>query len=61
VKTSELLKLIKKEGAVFVEHGTKHDEYYSPKTGKHFIVPRHKGEMRVGTANAILKDAGVKK
>lgn len=29
-------------------------------TGKQFAVPRHKAEIPTGTANKILKDAGLK-
>jgi predicted RNA binding protein YcfA (HicA-like mRNA interferase family) len=60
MKTGEILKRIKKEGAVFIEHGTKHDKYYSPKTGKTFLVPRHKREVANGTADNILKSAGIR-
>ncbi len=60
MKKSELLKLFRKEGIQFIEHGKRHDLYYSPKTGKTFPVPRHKDEIKVGTLNSILKDAGLK-
>ena len=60
MKTTELLKLLKREGIVFVEHGKRHDLYHSPITGKTFPVPRHKEEIAVGTLNSILKDAGLK-
>jgi predicted RNA binding protein YcfA (HicA-like mRNA interferase family) len=60
MKRGEILKLIKKEGAVFIEHGTKHDKYYSSKTGKTFLIPRHKRELATGTADNILKAAGVR-
>jgi len=60
MKTAELLKLFKQHKIVFVEHGKKHDLYYSPITEKKFPVPRHKTELKIGTLNAILKDAGLK-
>lgn len=60
MKASELLKLLKENGCVFVEHGKEHDKYYSPKTGVSFRVPRHKKEIATGTLNHILKDAGIK-
>lgn len=60
MKTTELLKLLKKEGIEFKEHGKRHDMYYSPKTEKTFPVPRHKAEIPIGTLNSILKDAGLK-
>ncbi|WP_027399788.1 type II toxin-antitoxin system HicA family toxin [Anaerovorax odorimutans] len=60
MKTQELLKLLKKNGIKFKEHGARHDMYYSPITGKSFPVPRHKAEIPNGTLNSILKDAGLK-
>ena len=60
MKTSELLKILKKHGIVFIRHGGSHDIYYSPITGKEFQVPRHKGEIGTGLLNAILKQAGIK-
>lgn len=60
MKTSELLKLLKKAGVTYVEPGKRHDMYYSPITKKTFPVPRHKQEVATGTLNNILKDAGLK-
>lgn len=59
MKTGELLKLLKKNGIVFVRAGKKHDIYYSPKTGIQFPVPRHKTEIAPGTLKSILSDAGL--
>jgi hypothetical protein len=40
-----------------VRDGAKHEMWWSPITGKSFIVPRRlKGE---GTLRAILRDAGI--
>lgn len=60
MQTGELLKLLKKNGITFVEHGTRHDMYHSPITGKMFPVPTHKDEVKTKTLNSILKDAGLK-
>ena len=62
MKTSELVKLLKKSGHChFAEHGKEHDKWHSDKTGKDFMVPRHPGkEIPKGTLNSILKDAGLK-
>ena len=60
MKTSELTKKLKKAGCYLTDHGARHDEWYSPTTGKHFNVPRHPNkEIPTGTANSILKDAGI--
>ncbi|MBP3897626.1 MAG: type II toxin-antitoxin system HicA family toxin [Mogibacterium sp.] len=60
MKVSELIKLLKRSGCYFVEHGKEHDKWHSNLTGKDFRVPRHKGkELPPGTLSAILKDAGI--
>ena len=46
---------------VFVEHGRSHDKYLSKETGAIIIVPRHAKEIPKGTAEKILKDAGIKR
>lgn len=62
MKVSELIKLLKKNGAYLTMHGREHDEWYSPITKKYFRVPRHKSkELPNGTASRIMKDAGLKK
>lgn len=60
MKTSELLKKLKKADCHLVRHGTRHDIWFSPITGKQFPVPRHKTEVKAGTAKSIMRDAGVK-
>lgn len=61
MKTSELVKLLKQIGCEAVEHGKEHDKWFSPITQKYFRVPRHKSkEIPTGTANSIMKDAGLK-
>lgn len=61
MKVSELIKLLKKNKCHLVEHGKEHDKWHSDVTGKDFRVPRHQSkELPTGTANNILKDAGLK-
>lgn len=61
MKTSELIKILKKNGCYFVEHGKEHDKWYSEVTGKYFRLWRHPSkEVPTGTLNRILKDAGIK-
>ena len=60
MKGSELVKNIKKAGCYKVREGANHEIWYSPITRKNFTVPRHYShEVKAGTANSILKDAGV--
>lgn len=61
MRVSELIKILKQNRCCLVEHGKEHDKWYSPLTDKSFRVPRHPGrELPTGTANNILKDAGLK-
>ena len=60
MKTSELKRLLKKNGCYRCRSGANHDIWYSPRTNKEFPIPRHDAhEVRTGTLKAILKDAGV--
>ena len=61
MKTSELTRMLRRAGCHIVEHGAKHDVWYSPVTDTEFLVWRHPSkEIKKGTAEAILKDAGLK-
>lgn len=60
MKTSELKRWLSREGCVFVEHGGRHDKWYSPITENFFQVPRHDGqEVPKGTLSQIRKQAGI--
>jgi hypothetical protein len=54
MKQFELLQKLKRQGAIFVRHGAKHDVYMQPGTGKEAAVSRH-DEINEYTAKAILK------
>jgi predicted RNA binding protein YcfA (HicA-like mRNA interferase family) len=41
MKRMQLLKLMRKYGAVFIRHGNKHDIYENPRTHEFTQVPRH--------------------
>ena len=41
MKTSELKRVLSANGCYFVSHGGRHDQWFSPITGKTFVVPRH--------------------
>lgn len=57
---SELSKRLSQGKSRKVREGANHELWYSEITGKTFAVPRHKKEIATGTANKILKDAGLK-
>ena len=60
MKTSELKRLLSRNGCYFVRHGKKHDRWYSPITGAKFSVPRHDAhEVDKETLKAIREQAGV--
>ncbi|MBR1853418.1 MAG: type II toxin-antitoxin system HicA family toxin [Lachnospiraceae bacterium] len=60
MKGSEIVKKIKKVGCYKIREGANHEIWYSPVTGRTFTVPRHYShEVKTGTANSILQDAGV--
>lgn len=58
MKLSELLKLFSKNDIMLLQHGKRHDIYYSPITGKRFPVPRHAKEIAAGTLKSIKKGRG---
>ncbi len=61
MKGSELKRMLGNAGCYFVEDGKEHEKWHSDITGKDFRVPRHDSkEVKNGTANRILKDAGIK-
>lgn len=59
MKTTELLKILKKNGCCLIRHGSNHDIWFSPISNKQFAVPRHKDEIKTGTLKSILKEAGI--
>ena len=61
MRCSELKKLLKKGGCYKESEGTRHENWYSPTTGKTFQVGRHDAQdVKSGTLSKILKDAGLK-
>jgi len=60
MKTTELIKKLKKTGCFFLKNGTNHDWWYSPITNRNFQVPRH-ANQDIGPClkNDIKKQSGV--
>jgi len=59
MKPKELVKLLEKEGFVFVRQTGSHAIFR--KTGfKIIVVPIHSKDIPTGTLKSILKDAGLK-
>lgn len=59
MKNSEIVKILKKNDCSLIRHGSNHDIWFSPITNKQFAVPRHKDEIKTGTAKSILREAGI--
>lgn len=56
----EILKLLKKAGWTITE-GKGHHQATNPNfQGMKIAIPRHKGDIPIGTAKNILKQAGLK-
>lgn len=60
MKQSEIIKLLRQNGFRIKREGKEHTIYWNPDTKKEVQIPRSKKELKTGTANKILKDAGLK-
>lgn len=60
-RVSEIVKKIKKQtDCHLLREGGNHEIWINPATGKEFQIPRHYNkELPIGTANNILKAAGL--
>jgi len=54
MKRLDLVKIIERNGAVFVRHGSDHDWYKNPSTGIAEAVPRHR-DIKEPLAKKIIK------
>ncbi|MBR4461666.1 MAG: type II toxin-antitoxin system HicA family toxin [Erysipelotrichaceae bacterium] len=58
----EMVRFLKKHGFVRTPGGKgSHWKYYNPKTGRSTTVPYHNRSMSIGTEQATLRQAGLKK
>jgi len=55
MKRLDLIRIIERNGAVFIRHGSDHDWYKNPDTGKFESVPRHR-EIKNQLAKKIIKN-----
>lgn len=56
----EIIKLLESNGFRFVSSNGSHRKYLNETNGKIVIVPYHSKELKRGTEQAILKQAGLK-
>jgi len=54
MKRLDLVRIIERNGAVFIRHGSDHDWYKNPSTGTAEAVPRHR-EIKDPLAKKIIK------
>lgn len=56
----EIIKLLKANGFEYIGSNGSHQKYKNNETGKICIVPYHSKELKRGTEQNILKQAGLK-
>lgn len=60
MKPREMIKLLQDNGFVEVSHNGSHKKMFRAETNTVVIVPVHSKELKKGTEQAILKEAGLK-
>lgn len=60
MKAKEMVKLLTANSFVFERQKGSHAIYVNPTTNRIVIVPMHSKELKKGTEQQILKDAGLK-
>ena len=60
MKPKEMIRLLEANGFVFVTSNGSHHKYKNQITGKQVIVPVHAKDLKKGTEQNILKQAGLK-
>ena len=60
MRVRELEKLILKDGWYFIRQIGSHKHYKHPTKKGKVTIPNHSGDVDKGTANSILKQAGLK-
>lgn len=61
MKPREMIRLLIDNGFIEVSQRGSHVKMFNPETNKTIIVPMHSKEMKKGTEQGILKEAGLKK
>ena len=59
--STEMIRLLLRNGFIQVKGGKgSHKRFFNPSTGKYTEVSDHRKELKKGTEQAILKQAGLK-
>ena len=60
MKPADMIKLLKKNGFMIVSQSGSHVKLRNLETGRTVIVPMHNRDLKKGTEQQILKQAGLK-
>lgn len=60
MKPADMVKLLKKNGFIVISQNGSHMKLRNMETGKTVIVPMHNKDLKKGTEQQILKQAGLK-
>lgn len=60
MKIREIIKLLSNDGWYFYKQVGSHKQFKHPTKKGKVTVPNHNGDLKVGTLNSILKQAGLK-
>lgn len=60
MKPADMIKLLKKNGFMIVSQNGSHVKLRNLETGRTVIVPMHNKDLKKGTEQQILKQAGLK-
>ncbi len=60
MKPIDMIKQLQKAGFIIVSQNGSHVKLKNPGTGRTVIVPMHNKDLKKGTEQAILKQAGLK-
>lgn len=60
MKPADIVKLLKKNGFIVISQNGLHMKLRNMETGKTVIVPMHNKDLKKGTEQQILKQAGLK-
>lgn len=58
--SKEMIKLLEKNGFECIGSNGSHRKYFNKQTNRKTIVPYHNEDLKKGTEQRILKDAGLK-
>ena len=61
MKPREMIRLLIDNGFIEVSQNGSHKKMFNPTTNKMIVVPMHSKELKKGTEQGILKEAGLKR